>query len=216
SYYEEDGITIYHGDCRDVLRDVLPKLTSGVLVTDPPYGVDFAGKKTKRRQKRTGGYLGSDEGDIGPAIVSMALPWLVRGLVFTGVRQLFAYPEPRDVGCVYTPSGTGYGPWVFCTLHPILLYGKSPDNTKHPPSLLTYDGTHEPNGHPCPKPIRWMRWAVMISTIESDTVLDPFMGSGTTLRAAKDLGRRAIGIEVEERYCEIAANRMAQGVLFAA
>jgi site-specific DNA-methyltransferase (adenine-specific) len=67
--------------------------------------------------------------------------------------------------------------------------------------------------HPCPKPVTFMRWVVERCTASADTVLDPFMGSGTTLRAAKDLGRRAIGIEIEERYCEIAARRLAQEVL---
>ena len=65
------------------------------------------------------------------------------------------------------------------------------------------------NAHPTQKPIEVMKQLCG----NADTILDPFMGSGTTLRAAKDLGRKAIGIEIEERYCEIAANRMAQGVL---
>ena len=68
------------------------------------------------------------------------------------------------------------------------------------------------NGHPCPKPLKTMKWAVNLGSEPNDTILDPFMGSGTTLRAAKDLGRKAIGIEIEEAYCEIAANRMAQEV----
>jgi site-specific DNA-methyltransferase (adenine-specific) len=71
----------------------------------------------------------------------------------------------------------------------------------------------EKNGHPCPKPLKaWRRLLNNISQPEQ-TVLDPFMGSGTTLRTAKDLGRKAIGIEIEERYCEIAAKRLAQDVL---
>jgi DNA modification methylase len=64
--------------------------------------------------------------------------------------------------------------------------------------------------HPSPKPLNVMRW--ILGCLPGETVLDPFMGSGTTLRAAKDLGRRAIGIEIEERYCEIAAKRLAQEV----
>jgi site-specific DNA-methyltransferase (adenine-specific) len=68
-------------------------------------------------------------------------------------------------------------------------------------------------GHPCPKPLRWMTWATSLASLPGETVLDPFAGSGTTLLAAKSLGRRAIGIEIEERYCEIAAQRCSQEVL---
>ena len=64
--------------------------------------------------------------------------------------------------------------------------------------------------HPCQKPVALMRWCLSFC---DGTILDPFMGSGTTLRAAKDLGRQAIGIEIEEKYCEIAANRLRQKVL---
>lgn len=68
--------------------------------------------------------------------------------------------------------------------------------------------------HPTQKPLALLSRIVRSMVPVDGSVLDPFMGSGTTLRAAKDLGRRAIGIEIEERYCEIAANRLAQGVLF--
>jgi site-specific DNA-methyltransferase (adenine-specific) len=68
-------------------------------------------------------------------------------------------------------------------------------------------------GHPTQKPLLTARVPINYSTELGNTVLDPFMGSGTTLRAAKDLGRKAIGIEIEERYCEIAAERLAQEVL---
>ena len=73
--------------------------------------------------------------------------------------------------------------------------------------------TAEQNGHPCPKPFKAWLWLVQKMCSPKGTVLDPFMGSGTTLRAAKDLGRSAIGIEIEESYCEIAANRLRQQVM---
>jgi site-specific DNA-methyltransferase (adenine-specific) len=78
---------------------------------------------------------------------------------------------------------------------------------------MTSGEAAEKNGHPCPKPIGQWKWLVNRATVVGDSILDPFMGSGTTLRAAKDLGRKAIGIEIEERYCEIAANRLRQEVL---
>ena len=71
-----------------------------------------------------------------------------------------------------------------------------------------------PTNHPSPKPEDLMRSLINVVTEEGGTVLDPFMGGGTTLRAAKDIGRKAIGIEFEEKYCEIAADRLSQGVLF--
>ena len=72
----------------------------------------------------------------------------------------------------------------------------------------------EPYLHPTQKAEALMKWCMGLRwTLGYDQILDPYMGSGTTLRAAKDLGRKAIGIEIEERYCEIAAKRMAQEVL---
>ncbi|KKK85110.1 hypothetical protein LCGC14_2776570, partial [marine sediment metagenome] len=68
-------------------------------------------------------------------------------------------------------------------------------------------------GHPCSRALGHFRWLVSWWSLPGETILDPFMGSGTTLRAAKDLGRKAIGIEIEERYCEIAAKRCSQSVM---
>ena len=72
---------------------------------------------------------------------------------------------------------------------------------------------NQENGHPRPKPEGLFRALIKTCTEAEQTILDPFMGSGTTLRAAKDLGRYAIGIEIEEKYCSIAAKRMAQSVM---
>ncbi|KKL63016.1 hypothetical protein LCGC14_2179420, partial [marine sediment metagenome] len=96
--------------------------------------------------------------------------------------------------------------------HPVLFYGPRVRNELRPTSIQSFD-TADDHGHPCPKPLRWMRWCIELGSNPDQTILDPFMGSGTTLRAAKDLSRFAIGIEIEEKYCEIAKRRMAQGVL---
>ena len=100
----------------------------------------------------------------------------------------------------------GFNDW-----EPLLVYGKTDGLQMHDFFFAQPDPFA--NGHPCPKPIRWATWLIERATKQSHVILDPFAGSGTTLRAAKDLGRKAIGIEIEERYCEIAAKRMAQAVL---
>jgi DNA modification methylase len=206
-YYEEDGITIYHGDS----REVLPQIKANVLVTDPPYNVDFTGKNTKHTTRNDDSYISGDS-SIGPEIVIAALGAVDRGAVFPGVRMMYSYPEPEDIGCVYCPAGAGIGRWGWLCMHPVLFYGKRPRTGLFPSSLTSFE-TAERNGHPCPKPEGWMRWLINLASLEEDVILDPFSGSGTTLVAAKNLYRKAIGIELEERYCEIAAKRLAQGVL---
>lgn len=206
-YYEHAGVTIYHGDC----REVLPHITADVLVTDPPYGVEFDGKATKHTARGSGGYTVPDCGEVGPEVVRVALALVKRGAVFTGNRRLTSYPPPQDIGCIYCPSGAGIGPWGFVCFHPVAFYGRRLGPLR--PASMESFATADECGHPCPKPLPWLLWAVGMVSAPNETVLDPFMGSGTTLRAAKDLGRRAIGIELEERYCEIAARRLSQEVL---
>lgn len=223
-YYDEDGITIYHGDC----RDVLPSLVADVLITDPPFGVGL--KARRARNKGAGSHevapasiTYSDQPDEVRELIRVAIPLALsvtsRGLVFCGTRMLWDYPPAVAIGNVHLPAGCGYTPWGFQTSQPILYYGADPwladGKGNRPNGFQPQRNAYlaEPIDHPCPKPREWMSWAVVRSSRVDEIVLDPFMGSGTTLRAAKDLGRRAIGIEIEERYCEIAVQRLAQGVL---
>jgi site-specific DNA-methyltransferase (adenine-specific) len=205
-YYEEAGITIYHGDS----REIIPSVDAAVLITDPPYNVDFGGKNTKHTARSDEGYVSGDS-SIGVEVVTMALPVVKRAGIFPGTRMLFQYPEPYDIGCVYCPSGAGIGRWGWICMHPVLFYGARPTMGAYPSSITSFE-TAEPNGHPCPKPLGWMKWLIKLATLDGETILEPFMGSGTTLVAAKDLGFSAIGIELEEKYCEIAANRLRQSV----
>lgn len=214
-YYEHGGITIYHGDCRDFLS----QLKTNALITDPPYGVNFTGIHTKfSKHVAESSYTDTDDhftGEILPR-VSESLERCQRAGIFSGTRALHKYPTPKDIGGIVCPNGGGIGTWGFTCFHPVLFYGLPPRTTKEPSVKVIYHpGMHvtkEYNGHPCPKPIAFLRWLVNLVSLENESILDPFMGSGTTLVAAKNLGRRAIGIEIEERYCEIAANRLSQEV----
>ena len=220
-YYEHAGITIYHGDCREILPDV----TADVLVTDPPYGMNLGkhgGANDKRaRELRRGSYASYDDTSenyaeiIAPAIV-LALSRVCRGAVFGYAPSIWMLPAPSAIGAVYIPAANGRSPWGFQSIAPVMLYGTAPDLNlgAHATAWKARGKADVSCGHPCPKPVEWMLWLVGLASKSGETVVDPFMGSGTTLRAAKDLGRRAIGIEIEERYCEIAAGRLAQEVLF--
>jgi len=194
-YYERDGITIYHGDCRDILPTLPPV---DLVLTDPPYGV------------------GKADWDA-----LLPLDWLILCrrispiVAFTpGVTHMYSYPPPDWPLCWARPASVqrnglgGFNNW-----EPILVYGK---RVVAVDLFLKSHGGDDDNlaaKHDCPKPLSLMRWLTSALSDEGQTILDPFMGSGTTLRAAKDLGRKAIGIEIEERYCEIAVKRLAQEVL---
>lgn len=224
-YYEDDAVTIYHGDCRELVASV----AADVVITDPPYGVNLTTKTSDYRQSRAfdngeslrASVLYPDDPETIRELIAAVIAPLVervgRALIFPGTRLLHSYPQPAAIGGVFTSNGAGQSSWGFQCLHPILYYGSDPfladGRGSRPNGFATEQPNREGLDHPCPKPLSWMRWSVARASRPGETVLDPFAGTGTTLRAAKDHGRRAIGIEIEERYCEIAARRCAQEVL---
>lgn len=216
AYYEDSLCTIYHGDCSEVLP-TLP--TVDLVLTDPPWGVGLIGKKTKHRTRKHTYSIFDDSGEnwqaeILPRIKSIISRY-TRVIVTPGNKQLFKYPLPSDIGCIYYPAGAGLGAWGFNCWQPVLYYGKDPHIKKGAsPASRSFIAPAGDSAHPCPKPLVVMKWLVDKGSMLSETVLDPFMGSGTTLRAAKDLGRYSIGIEICEAYCEIAAKRLAQETIF--
>lgn len=200
-YYESGGITIYHGDCRDILPTLAPV---DLVLTDPPYGVglEYASyDDTAAAWRDLMLWLIPEARRIASMVIMpscriLELPWIYS-----------AFP-PDWLLCWYKGSPGTAGFLGFNDWEPMLVYGKTKGLQMHD----YFYAQPEPftNGHPCPKPLRWAEW--ILARI-SGSVIDPFMGSGTTLRAAKDLGRKAIGIEIEERYCDLAAKRMSQEVL---
>jgi len=219
-YYDHAGITIYHGDC----RAILPGLQADVMVTDPPYGMNLGkhgGAKDKRaselRRQAYATYEDTPENyseSVVPAIIA-GLAVVTRAAVFAPVPSAWQLPAPSALGAIYIQAPNGHSPWGFQNLAPILFYGTAPDLHlgAHNTVAIGRGKADVACGHPCPKPLPWMLWLVQLAARPGELILDPFMGSGTTLRAAKDTGRRAIGIEIEERYCEIAAKRLQQEVL---
>ena len=207
-YYSADGVTLYHGDC----RDVLPCISADALVTDPVW------------PNARVPLFGSDDPLGMFAAMWAALP----SLPARAAVQLGCDSDPRFLAAV--PAGLpffrvawlelvrmGYKGRLGMTGDVGYLFGEPPASRpgQHiiPGRVTDPDPRGRQNAHPCPRKIRHVMWLVRWWSEPQDTVLDPFAGSGTTLVAAKELGRRAIGIEIEERFCEIAARRLEQGVL---
>ena len=216
-YYQDESVTIYHGDSREIMAKLK---NPDAVITDPPYGINLGSDETHVIGNRPYESFKDTESNVKSVIIPiicLAMTMAKRVVVTPGTRCCFFYPYPDEIGSIFIPAGAGFSRWGFTCSQPILYYGKDPymPLNKKPNSFRT-TALAEKNGHPCPKPLQWMTWLVDRCTLPNETILDPFCGSGTTLRAAKDLGRHAVGIELEEKYCEIAANRMAQSVLWPA
>ena len=200
------------GDCLEIMAG-MPDGCVDAVVTDPPYGVGLGSKPSAIGKTA---YASMD--DTPDFVTRVAVPAIIKSiviakccLVWTGTRNCFAYPQPCDIGSVYVSAGAGLGRWGFTCSQPFLYYGKDPYLAAGKGSRansFASNETSENNGHPCPKPIGWMVWAVTRCSFPGHIILDPFCGSGTTCVAAKKLGRRWIGIEIDEGYCEIARHRV--------
>ena len=232
-YYDEGGVTLYHGDC----LDILPHITgAGLVLTSPPYNLSGDGNKPSGTYFRN---LGAGYGEHDDAMPhGIYVGWqnqVVRacwntladdGAIFYNHKPIVRGNQVRlplelvppdlpirqivtwDRGSGFNRQFTYFVPtyeWVMIVAKPeFRLTTRSVDDVWRIPFEVGGE-------HPAPFPLKFARTA--INSTGASLVVDPFAGSGTTLRAAKDCGRRAIGIELNERFCEIAARRLAQEVL---
>lgn len=238
-YYDEDGITIYHGDCREILLSLTLDSVDAV-VTDPPYssGGMFRGDRqqsTLAKYVTTGAMYcpGQFTGDTMDqrSFFAWSSWWMAvcRRLakdgssiaVFTDWRQL---PVTTDAiqasGWIWRGIATWHKPGIrmqrgrFSSSAEFLAWGtkgKWSDHDGAPQNVYQCSPVMDKT-HIAEKPTDVMQWILSI-VLPGGIVLDPFMGVGSTLCAAKATNRRAVGMDIEERYCEIAAKRLAQGVL---
>lgn len=210
-YYEQDGIVIFHGEC----ERVLPTLQSfDLLLTDPPYGIGEAkGKNKSRSNMAEAKDYGTAEWDDKPVprwLLQQAIEKARRAIVWGGNF----YDLPASPCWLVWDKDNGANDFADCELAWTNFDRAVRRVTWRWAGMLQQDmANKEQRWHPTQKPEAAMLWALQQTPSDMTHVLDPFMGSGTVLVAAKRLGRQATGIEREERYCEIAAKRLQQGAL---
>jgi len=202
-YYNENGITIYNADC----QEVLPQFDTGyfdLCLTDFPYAVNVD----------YDGYVDNEENLV--ELIGNTMPHILRSskvsLITCGTRNVQLYPRVSWLLGWYNSAGAGRGPWGFPCHQPILVYGKDPYLKHHLgcyPDAFFNNEMSPKSIHPCPKPIGLWTWIMLRgSPFQTDLIMDPMMGSGTTLLVAKYSGRRAVGIEQSKAYCDEAIAKL--------
>jgi DNA modification methylase len=203
-YYQDSAVTIYHGDC----REIVPTLGRfDLLLTDPPYGIGYAGSmklgQVKFGWKQYEG--GWDENRPEQGVIESVMRSASSSCIWGG--NFFPF-LPVSAGWlvwnkVQRNFSMGEGEFAWTSfLNSVRIFDMAR-------GAAMQDGKE----HPTQKPVELMRWCIQKAGDTAKTILDPFAGSCTTGRAAKDLGRKCVCIEREEKYCEIGAKRMAQEVL---
>ena len=210
-YYKDDYVTIYNGDCLEIIPQLDMKFD--LVLTDPPYGINLdlehSGMQKWNRKRNTGDIKYTDKiiGDDG----SLDCSFLYR----FDKRIIWGHPYIYDI------NATGWLVWDKVPNSEWATLGSPVEMA----SSTTWKGFRilhhlwngfyrdEPRyGHPTQKPLRIIKYCLEKSG-NNNSILDPFLGSGTTCVAAKQLNRKCVGIEIEEKYCEIAAKRCSQEVL---
>ncbi len=211
-YYQDDHVTLYHGDS----LDILPTLQYDAIVTDPPYGIAWRGSGYNGARPHDG-IANDDTTEARDAVLRLCgdRPAIVFGSVYcappTNARHVAVWHKPPDSGVIGASIG------LRRDIEAIYFSGKFDNRPVQRSSVfrstLTATGPHTQRyRHPHAKPVDLMR--NLLELLPNDFVIvDPFAGSGSTLQAAKDLGRRAIGVELDEQHCETIVGRLAQEVL---
>ena len=195
-YYDHANITIYNADCRDILPHLDPM---DLVLTDPPYGLN---------DKMQGGTWGIAyrHGDM------MKWDYILSESDFAIILDIKAKKIIWGANNYNMPPSRCWLVWEKPKIPTLSDVEMAWTDFDKPSKSLFVPRVSIAKGHPTEKPIKLMEWCINFYP-EAQTILDPFMGSGTTLVAAKQLGRKAIGIEIEEKYCEIAVQRLSQEVL---
>ena len=206
-YYQDDWATIYCGDC----LEIMPQIEElDLILTDPPYGVNLPYGKY---------YDDSSENywDWFQEVLEI-MRNTAKGVIFTHRQESIKLIHGWNHMCIWNKTmafGHAINGWI-PRWEPIFIFGIQPNfqaNPKRKPARYdVFNFYTEPNktGHPAPKPLKL--WKALIETFAGNIILDPFLGSGTTCVAAKDLNRKSVGIEINPDYCEIAVKRLRQEV----
>jgi len=227
-YYTDDAVTLYHGDCREVLASLDDKSVDCVI-TDPPYTERTHGM-AKTNKGAGSGVKALDFASITVDDLTAILGecgrvtrrWVVATLAY---QHAFAFDERPPAGLRTLRLGV----WVKTNPMPQISADRPGQGWESIAYMHRADekptwrggGKHgnymlpvqQGEGHPTVKPLAMVGDWVRNFTAYGETVLDPFAGSGTTLRAAINEGRKAIGVEIDERYCDLIAKRLSHGVL---
>ena len=208
-YYDRDGIVIYNSDC----RDILPLLDSGsidLVLTDPPYGISYDASHKKYKDGIDRGDADWDVGPFDPSpILNLGKPSIIWGGNCFSSRL---------------PDSTVWLAWIKTVRDDAkirqsameLAWTNCIGRSQYIQHLWIGAYRDSESGirnvHPTQKPVVVMKWCLSLVP-KANRIIDPYMGSGTTLVAAKAMGRKAIGIEISEEYCEMAVKRLSQEVL---
>lgn len=205
-YYEDDSVRLYHGDCREIVPRL--DLDDSMVVTDPPYGIDLDTSSRWWWLEDQDPVEGDDENFDPQWIVSLEVPCLMWG------ANHYASRLPNRPGWVMWDKATRNNlnlkqagvefAWTNCI--------SRPGGFRHMWSGAYRDSERNTRFHPTQKPVALFEWCIR-QMPEREQVVDPYAGSGPTLVAAKNLGRKAIGVEIVEEYCEVAAERLSQETL---
>lgn len=209
-YYADAGITLYHGDC----REVMPSLEYACVIMDPPYGLEFVSGQAYGCSWESKAIPGDGGVDLRDEVLRLAAG---KPAAVFGTWKRARPTDTRAVLIWDKGPASGMGdlsfPWKL-SFEEIYIIGDGWSGRRDEGVLRYVVCTRMSMGrtHPTEKPTKLLQ--ALIAKAPSGTVLDPFCGTGASLVAAKNMGRRAIGVEIDERYCEIAANRLGQSVMF--
>ena len=195
-------------DCLEAMKQ-MPDKCIDLCLTDYPYGI---GENYD---------VFNDSAENVKELIKITMPEILRVskriLLTCGTRQITWYPESKWILAWINEAGNGMNPWGFTTWQPILAYGGDPyleNKMGSRADTIRHNESSEKNGHPCPKPINFWKKLILRGSVKpTDLILDPFLGSGTTAVAAKQLGRNYIGIEISPKYVAIANERLRQDIL---